>query len=70
VGSLVAFVAYWLGDGALANLALDRVADADPEYTMAALVSLILQSGMPPEKLEPPMTPEQVAAEYGLEVLS
>ncbi|ASU84856.1 DUF4192 domain-containing protein [Nocardiopsis gilva YIM 90087] len=56
-GSLLAFAAWQSGDIALADVVLDRVEEAAPHYTMAALVRRAVRSGMPPEKWEP-MTPE------------
>jgi Domain of unknown function (DUF4192) len=62
--SLLAFTAWQCGDGALANVALDRaVADA-PGYSMALLLRQALAAGMPPSAARVPMTPEQVAASY------
>jgi hypothetical protein len=46
--SLLAFAAWRSGDGALANLAIDRALAADPTYRMALLLSEALRHGMPP----------------------
>ncbi|GAA1992929.1 DUF4192 domain-containing protein [Nocardiopsis rhodophaea] len=56
-GSLLAFAAWQSGDIALADVVLDRVEEAAPHYTMAALLRRAVRGGMPPERWEP-MTPE------------
>jgi hypothetical protein len=63
--SLLAFVAWQSGHGALANVALDRAQDDDPAYSMAELIRRITSSGMPPADGCPPVTPEEVADAYG-----
>jgi hypothetical protein len=63
--SLLAFVAWQFGNGALANVALDRALADDPAYTMARLLAQAIHSGTPPEAASPPCTPEQVAEAYG-----
>jgi hypothetical protein len=62
--SLLAFVAWQSGDGALANLALDRALADDPDYSMATLLRQVISSGAPPSMARLPMTPEEVAACY------
>lgn len=62
--SLLAFVAWQDGNGALANVALDRALADDREYSMAALLRDVIAAGTPPEMARLPMTPEEVAAEY------
>jgi Domain of unknown function (DUF4192) len=62
--SLLAFVAWQLGDGALANVALDRALADNPRYSMAQLLRQALDSGAPPSMARLPMTPEEVAAAY------
>jgi hypothetical protein len=47
-GTLLAYAAWLRGDGALANVALERVADADPDYTMAHLLRHALHAGIHP----------------------
>ena len=66
--SLLAFVAWQLGDGALANVALDRALADDSRYSMALLLRQVITAGAPPSLAPPslarlPMTPE-VAASY------
>jgi len=61
---LLAFTAWQAGDGALANVALDRALAADPCYTMALLLRDVLATGVPPSAARPPMTPRQVARGY------
>ena len=66
--SLLAFVAWQSGNGALADLALDRALADDPCYSMALLLREAIVSGAPPSLARLPMTPEEVAASYaGLE---
>jgi hypothetical protein len=62
--SLLAFVAWQNGDGALANVALDRALADTPRYSMALLLREALDSGAPPSMARLPMTPEEVAAAY------
>ncbi|HEY0932911.1 MAG TPA: DUF4192 domain-containing protein [Trebonia sp.] len=62
--SLLAFVAWQSGDGALANVALDRALADNPRYSMALLLRQALDSGAPPALARLPMTPEEVAAAY------
>ena len=62
--SLLAFTAWQCGDGALANIALDRALADAPGYSMALLLQAALDAGMPPSTATSPMTPEQVAASY------
>ncbi len=62
--SLLAFVAWQSGDGALANVALDRALTDDPGYSMAQLLRQVIGAGAPPSLARLPMTPEEVAASY------
>lgn len=62
--SLLAFVAWQSGNGALANIALDRALADDPCYSMALLLRQVITSGAPPSLARLPMTPEEVAASY------
>jgi hypothetical protein len=62
--ALLAFVAWQSGDGALANVALDRALADNPRYSMATLLRQALDSGAPPSLARLPMTPEEVAAAY------
>jgi hypothetical protein len=62
--SLLAFTAWQSGEGALANMAVDRALEADPGYTMAQLLSRVLAAGLPPSAARLPMTPEEVEASY------
>ena len=61
---LLAFTAWQSGDGALANLALDRALADTPGYSMALLLRDAIDAGAPPSMAVPPMTPEEVAASY------
>jgi hypothetical protein len=47
---LTAYAAYLSGDGALANVALDRAIAVDAGYSLAALLRDIMLSGIPPER--------------------
>ena len=62
--SLLAVTAWQSGEGALANIALDRALDDTPGYPMALLLRDLLDAGAPPSAATPPMTPEQVTASY------
>jgi hypothetical protein len=62
--ALLAFTAWQSGDGALANIALDRALEDQPDYSMARLLRQALDSGAPPSMARLPMTPEEVAASY------
>ena len=62
--SLLAFVAWQAGDGALANVALDRALADEPRYSMAQLLRQVITAGAPPSLARLPMTPEEVAASY------
>ncbi|HTX27518.1 MAG TPA: DUF4192 domain-containing protein [Streptosporangiaceae bacterium] len=62
--ALLAFVAWQSGDGALANVALDRSLADDPRYSMALLLRQVIAAGAPPSLARLPMTPEEVAASY------
>ena len=62
--ALLAFVAWQSGEGALANVALDRALADDPRYSMATLLRQVITAGAPPALARLPMTPEEVAASY------
>ncbi len=62
--ALLAFVAWQSGDGALANVALDRALAENPGYSMASLLRQVIAAGAPPSLARLPMTPEEVAASY------
>jgi hypothetical protein len=62
--TLLAHAAWRAGNGALANVALDRALADDPGYPLACALHRVLALGAPPAKAEPPMTPRQVAAFY------
>jgi hypothetical protein len=62
--SLLAFTAWQNGNGALANVALDRALADNPHYSMAHLLRQVLAAGAPPSMARLPMTPAEVAAAY------
>ena len=62
--SLLALTAWQCGDGALANLAIDRALADTPGYSMALLLRNALDAGAPPSAAMPPMTPDEVTASY------
>ena len=62
--ALLAFTAWQCGEGALANIALDRALAADPGYSMALLLRDVLDAGVPPSAARVPMTPEEVEESY------
>ena len=61
---LLAFTAWQSGNGALANLALDRAIADTPGYSMALLLRDTIDAGASPSLAVLPMTPEEVAASY------
>lgn len=52
--ALLALAAYLAGDGALAWVALDRVAEVEPAHSLARLVSDALRAALPPSSFPPP----------------
>jgi hypothetical protein len=62
--SLLAFTAWQSGEGALANIAIERALAADPGYSMARLIGQAVDAGLPPSAARLPMTPEEVEASY------
>jgi hypothetical protein len=62
--TLLAFTAWQAGNGALANIALDRALADSPFYSMAWLLREALDAGAPPTMARLPMTPEEVAECY------
>ena len=62
--ALLAFVAWQSGDGALANVALDRALADEPRYSMALLLRQVISAGAPPSLARLPMSPEEVSASY------
>jgi Domain of unknown function (DUF4192) len=64
VASLLAFAAWQCGNGALANIALERALADDPRYSMARLLRGVLDAAVPPRLARLPMTPQDVAASY------
>jgi hypothetical protein len=58
--SLLSFAAWRAGEGALANVALDRALSADPRYSMALLLQELFVSGLPPWSLPLDLTPDQL----------
>jgi Domain of unknown function (DUF4192) len=64
--SLLAFTAWQSGEGALANVALERALAADSGYSMAHLIGQAVDAGLPPSAARLPMTPEEVEASYAV----
>ncbi|MBC6461978.1 DUF4192 domain-containing protein [Actinomadura sp. HBU206391] len=62
---LLAYAAFSRGDGGLANVALDRAFDADPDYSMAGLLRDLISAGLPPSEARLRMTPAELAEAYG-----
>jgi hypothetical protein len=57
--ALLAFAAWRSGDGALANIAVDRAMQAQPDYRMAQLLTAALTAGIPPAALHDwPLRPD------------
>lgn len=44
------YLAWWSGDGAMANVAVAKALACDPDYSMALLVDRVLQHAMPPPR--------------------
>ncbi|HEY0542375.1 MAG TPA: DUF4192 domain-containing protein [Actinoallomurus sp.] len=57
---LLSFAAWRAGEGALANVALDRALTADPSYSMARLLQELFISGLPPWSVPMNLTSEQL----------
>jgi hypothetical protein len=55
VCTLLAWVAYARGDGARANVALERALRADPGYSLALLLQAALDGALPPEQVREAM---------------
>jgi hypothetical protein len=62
---LLAYAAFSRGDGGLANVALERAFDADPDYSMAGLLRDLISAGLPPSEARLRMTPAELAEAYG-----
>jgi uncharacterized protein DUF4192 len=63
--TLLAYAAYLSGDGALANLAVDRALQALPDYLAAALLQCCLRTGVPPQDMQVRFNPRTLAEAYG-----
>lgn len=59
--SLLAFTAWQDGNGALANIAVDRAMEADPGYRMAALMARVLAAALPPDAGAAMLTADDLA---------
>jgi hypothetical protein len=53
--TLLAWVAYERGHGAMVNVALDRALDSDPSYRLALLLEAALDGQMPPSQIRETM---------------
>jgi hypothetical protein len=62
--SLLAFVAWQSGEGALGVIAVERALADTRGYSMAVLISDALHAGLPPSAAVLQMTPDEVAASY------
>ena len=62
--ALLAFTAWQGGNGALANIALDRALADTPGLLHGAAAARHPHAGIPPSAAVVPMTPEQVAESY------
>lgn len=60
--SLLAFTAWQDGNGALANVAVDRAKETDPGYRMAALMAQVLAMALPPDAGAAMLTADDLAA--------
>jgi hypothetical protein len=57
---LLSFAAWRAGEGALANIALDRALSTDSSYSMARLLQELFISGLPPWSVPLDITPEDL----------
>lgn len=57
VCTVLAWWAYQAGDGALANVALDRALEEQPTYNLARLLRSVVDAGFPPEQLRDAFRP-------------
>lgn len=62
--SLLAFVAWQAGEGAIATIAIERALADDPTYQMAQLIRDALDAGLPPSAADLTTTPKEVASSY------
>lgn len=53
----LALLAYRRGDGALAQVAVDRALTGDPHHRMSHLMLAVMAAGLPPEDLDDLLTP-------------
>jgi hypothetical protein len=51
--TVLAWLSYLNGNGALAGMAIDRALDADPDYNLALLIDSALTGGLNPQRLRP-----------------
>jgi hypothetical protein len=61
---LTAYAAYLSGNGALANVALDRAFQIENDHPMAKVLRDMIQAGAHPSKLRVKITPEELSAAY------
>jgi Domain of unknown function (DUF4192) len=61
---LLSYAAYSCGDGALANVALDRAFSSDPSYSLATLLHDLIAAALPPSKLRLGITADELAKAY------
>lgn len=57
VCAVLAVAAYRRGDGALAQVAVDRCLSAEPDHRLAHLMLAVMAAGLPPDELEHLATP-------------
>jgi hypothetical protein len=62
--TLLAYAAWQSGNGALANVALDRALASSRDYTLAHTLKSAIDLGVHPSKVQMPLTPEDVAEAY------
>jgi len=57
VCAVLAVAAYRRGDGALAQVAVDRCLSAEPDHRLAHPMLAVMAAGLPPDELEHLATP-------------
>ncbi|MFV0463178.1 MAG: DUF4192 domain-containing protein [Nostocoides sp.] len=65
--SLTALVSWWRGDGTMARICLDRALAVDPEYSLAQIITQMVEAGMRPPEIGPPAALADGTEEFGFD---